>query len=498
MSGPARGPLPAVLALDAGTSSVRGCLFGADGAALGKPSRSLYPWTVTPDGGMEAEPAALLEAALAALDGAVAEARSLGAEVRAVAVDTFWHGLLGLGADGRPVTPIYGWGDSRARAWARRMAESLDAAEAHRRTGCWVHESYPAAKLPWLRETRGDTFRRAVAWVSPGEWLALEWFGERRVSLSMASGTGLLDGRRLRWDEEMLRAAGIGEEMLSPLVDLDAPFAGLRGEYAGRWPGLARMPWLAALGDGACANLGSGAAGRERVGVTVATSAAVRALREEGGGEAAAGLWRYRLDGRRAVSGRAFSNAGSGFAWLRRTFALPPPAELEAAVAAMEPDAHGLTVLPTLLGERPPATADDPAAAVAGMTAATTPAQVARAWLEAVAFRVAGGVDAVEGALGPARSVVAGGGALHASPAWARILADVLGRPLLLPAEGEDTARGAALVALESLGLVDDVFGVAARPLENVARIDPDPAHHEAYRRARERQRRLGEVLGSG
>lgn len=495
VSGPAGGPLPAVLALDAGTSSVRGCLFGADGAALGRPSRSLYPWTVTPDGGMEADPAALLAAACEALDGAVAEARSLGVEVRAVAVDTFWHGLLGLGADGRPVTPVYGWGDSRARAWARKLAERVDAAEAHRRTGCWVHESYPAAKLPWLRETRGDTFRRAAAWVSPGEWLALEWFGERGVSLSVASGTGLLDGRRLCWDEEMLAAAGIGEEMLSPLVDAGAAFRGLRGEYAGRWPALAKVPWLPAVGDGACANLGSGAAGRRRMGVTVATSAAVRALREEGGGDAAPGLWRYRLDARRAVCGRAFSNAGSGFAWLRRTFALPPPAALEAALAAMEPDAHGLTVLPTLLGERPPATADDPAAAVAGMTAATTPVQVARAWLEAVAFHVADGVDAVEGALGPAETVVAGGGALHASPAWAQVLADVLGRALLLPVEGEDTARGAALLALEFLGWVDDATDVAARPLASAARIEPDPACHEVYRRARERQRRLEAVL---
>lgn len=498
MSGPPRSPLPAVLALDAGSSSVRAALFAADGTSLGGVARRPVTWAVSPGGAMEADPRAFLEAMAGALDGAVAEARRVGAEVAAVAVDTFWHALLGVGPDGAPVTPVLGWGDSRAREHARALAARLDAEAVHRRTGCWVHESYPAAKLPWLREAWGDTFRRAAAWVSPGEWVAGELFGERRVSLSMASGTGLLDGTALAWDAEVLGAAGVGEAALSPLSD--EPFRGLRGAWARRWPELAGVPWFPALGDGACASLGSGAAGRGRVGVTVATSAAVRALREEGPGEAAPGLWRYRLDARRAVCGRAFSNGGSVFAWLARTLALPGAPALEAALGEMPPGSHGLTVVPSLLGERPPALGDAPHGAVLGLSAATTPVQVARAWMEAVALRVAEGVEAVERALGPAEVIVASGGALHASPAWARMIADAAGRPVVLPAEGEATARGAALLAWERLGAVADAVGaaVAVRQDEAEVRIEPDPAAHEVYRRARERMREVEEVLGRG
>lgn len=495
MSGSARSTLPAVLALDAGTSSVRGCLFGADGAALGKVVRAVYPWAVTPGGGMEAGPAALLAATAGVVDEVMGEAARQGVEVAAVAVDTFWHGIMGVEAGGAPVTPLFGWGDTRAREAARELARRVDPAAVHRRTGCWVHESYPAARLLWLRETQGDTFRRAALWVGFGEWLAMRLFGAWGVSLSIASGTGLLDGIRLCWDREMLEAVGVAEQALPPLVDAGEPFRGLLPEWARRWPALAEVPWYPALGDGGCASLGSGAAGAGRIGVTVGTSAAVRVLREAAGGGAPAELWRYRLDARRMVSGRAFSNAGSVHAWLARTLVLPPPAELEAAVAAMEPDAHGLTVIPTLLGERPPEAADSPAGTVAGLRAAVTPAQIVRASMEAVVYRVAGGVDAVERVFGPAETVLASGGVLHASRTWGQILADVLGRPLLVPAEGEETARGAALMAMEHLGWTADAVAFAARAVPGGTRIAPDPARHEVYLRARERQQRLKEMM---
>jgi gluconokinase len=199
------------------------------------------------------------------------------------------------------------------------------------------------------------------------------------------------------------------------------------------------------------------------------------------------GLWCYRLDARRTVAGRAMSNGGSVFAWLQRTLRLPPRDLLEAALAAMPPAAHGLAVVPRLLAERPPRPTGPETALVAGMTAATGPVQIARAWLEAAAFTMADALDAVEAAFGAADEVVAGGGALRESPAWARIVTDALGRPLRLSPHSESTLRGAALLALERLGALDDAVGFARREAEGAggARMEPDPAAHAVYRTAR-------------
>ena len=481
---PAR-PGPWILALDVGSSSVRAQWVDGAGAPLadGVAARAEHAWRVSDAGAMEANAEVLADLCVRVIDGAMDVARAAGIAPAAVATAVFWHGLVGIGADGRSATPLYGWGDGRARAAADGLRARLDEAAVHRRTGCFLHELYPAARLVWLRGAGGDSLPPASTWAGPGELLMLRLFGEMRTSPSMASGTGLLDLRRGVWDGEMLYAAGIAADALAP-VD-DAPFRGLRPQFAARWPELAEVPWFPPLGDGACASLGMGAAGR-RVGLTVGTSAAVRVLRDDADAAVPDGLWCYRLDARRTVCGRALGNGGAGFAWLRRTLRLPPPAELEARLAAMAPGAHGLSVIPRLLPERPPRDTGPETAAIAGMTAATGTVDIARAWLEASAVEMAGALDAVEAAFGPADEVVAGGGALNASPAWTRIIADALGRPMRLTPHDEPTLRGAALLALERIGATDDAVALAAAA-PGGERITPDPAAHAVYRAMHQR-----------
>ncbi|HEX2092867.1 MAG TPA: FGGY-family carbohydrate kinase, partial [Longimicrobiaceae bacterium] len=219
-----------------------------------------------------------------------------------------------------------------------------------------------------------------------------------------------------------------------------------------------------------------------------------RSLREGEPSRVPETLWCYRLDRRRIVTGRALSNAGNAVAWLRETLRLPPALETEAALAALEPDAHGLTVLPLLLGERAPGWERWDGASLAGLTQATRPVEILRAWLEAVAYGIAGPLDALREALGGEVEVIASGGALHASSVWAGILADVLGCRVTLAAEREASSRGAALVALERLGVVADL---ADAPVPEGTEYAPDPARHRRYRVARERQRRVEEALAA-
>ena len=460
---------PWVLALDAGSSSVRAGLFDRRGRPLAPDAvaRVGVAWRASAGGAMEADADAFFAACVGVIDAGVAAARKAGITVEAVGGATLWHGLVGLADDGAAVTPLYGWGDTRARDDAAALSARLDPAAYHRRTGCFVHELYPAARLVWLRRTAGDSFPRVAAWGSVGELLAMRLFGARRTSVSMASGTGMLDVGRCAWDAETLEAVGVGADRLPEVSD--EPMAGLVSGYARRWPELAEVPWFPALGDGACASLGSGACGA-RLAITVGTSAAVRALREDAAAAVPEGLWCYRLDARRTVAGRALSNAGSAFAWLRRTLALPPEGELEAALAAEPPGAHHLTVVPDLLGERPPLSGA-PGASVEGLTLETTPVRIARAWMEAVAGRIADAARAVEAEAGPAAEIVAGGGALHASPTWARMIARALGRRMVLTAEAELTVRGAALVVLERIGAISDAMA-AERPA--VTAVEPE------------------------
>jgi gluconokinase len=84
--------------------------------------------------------------------------------------------------------------------------------------------------------------------------------------------------------------------------------------------------------------------------------------------------------------------------------------------------------------------------------------------------------------------IVASGGALARSRAWAPMLADALGRPLLVLRETEATSRGVALLALEALGALPDLGRSA--PLVGDA-VLPDPRRRDHYLQVAAEHQRL-------
>jgi len=485
-----------ILTLDVGTSSVRAMLFAAGGDTMGRPlpdseTQIKYSVRTTPDGGVELDPAMLLDNTTKVIDGVLAKVPR-GDIVAAVAMDTLWHGALGVDAGGEAITPLYLYSDTRAAGAAARLRTVLDPRAAHERTGCVLHPSYWPARLLWLRDAQPDTYRRVARWHSFGEYLYLRLFGRTVVSYSMASGTGLLDVHTLAWDPEVLQAIALDQAKLAPLGDRDTRFGPVEGAWAQRWPLLKDAPWFPALGDGACSNIGSGCATPTRINLTVGTTGALRVVPATPDAAVRAGLFFYRVDKNRPLIGGATSEGGNLFAWMRDTMQFDPIPKLDAELAALQPDGHGLTVLPFIAGERAPGWVDHATATISGLTQATRSIDILRAGLEAIAYRFAlilAGLDGVAAANAP---VIASGGALLASPAWMGIVADVLNRPVIALDEKESTSRGAALLAMESLGLLRSVTGA---PVAFGATYAPDPARHARYTQAIVRQTHLYDLL---
>ena len=164
---------------------------------------------------------------------------------------------------------------------------------------------------------------RPVRWISLGDLLFQRLFGRLGTSLSMASGTGLLQLDGMRWDDELLDVLGVPETSLPPIAE---SVRALLPRHRRAWPALADVPWFHALGDGALANLGSGCTVPSRRAVTIGTSAAMRVMQPSGAGSAVPqGLWRYRLDGSRLVTGGALSSGGNLREWLESTLRVGGP-----------------------------------------------------------------------------------------------------------------------------------------------------------------------------
>jgi gluconokinase len=486
---------PVVLALDIGTSGVRAALFDGRGEEIeGSQTTLLSDLYPALRSGSDSDADALVELVARTIDILLERTADRVSRVDYVAASCYWHSLVGIGKESRAVTPLLGWADTRAAKFAEELRTTFDESVIHARTGCRFHPSYWPAKLLWLKSEQGEFFEKTKRWLSFADYLALRLFGETTTSVSMASATGLFDQRAVDWDSELSSKLKLSTDKLPTIAPPGMTFSGLRDEFAMRWPILDRAAWFPAIGDGAANNVGAGCVDRDRVALMIGTSGAMRVLFcGDPPSSLPPELFCYRVDRDRVVIGGALSDGGGLHGWMKETLELEPldDDELDREIGLMEPDAHGLTILPFWAGERSPGWSTAARGTIAGLRATTKPLEILRAAMEAISYRFALIARALE-KVAPKAEIVAAGNALLASPTWLQMIADVLGRPITLAPVKEASCRGAALLALEAIGKIDNLESRNGTTKEV---IEPNLARHRVYLRAIERQQELYEKL---
>ena len=150
-----------VLGLDIGTTSAKAVAFAPDGSALGDAAAG-YPLHEPEPGRAEQDPGQVVDAALRVLRDAAAAARDRGAEIAGVSISAAMHALVGVDRDGRAITPVVTWADTRAADQAERLRSEHP--DLHGRTGTPAHPMAPLPKLMWFREHEPETFAAVARW----------------------------------------------------------------------------------------------------------------------------------------------------------------------------------------------------------------------------------------------------------------------------------------------------------------------------------------------
>ena len=472
-----------ILAIDIGTSSIRAALYDAEANPISradvKIERSL---AVTADGGAEIDADEAFAQVVAAIDAVLAKTAKLKGEIEYAASCSFWHSLVGVDAMSNPTTNVFGWADTRSRKYTDILRKKFSEGETHNRLGARFHSSFWPAKLLWLRNEFPDVFAKTARWLSFSDYVALKLFGEATTSVSMASGTGIFDIRKCAWDAELPRSLKVKPSNLPRVVVTDSATFKLNKTFTKRWPRLATAHWFPAIADGAADNVGAGCVTKSRAALMVGTSGAMRvAYSGEPPKKIPDGLWCYRVDRKRVVIGGALSDGGGLYHWLRGNLKLPKDAESQ--IVKRLPGAHGLTFLPFLAGERGTGYHESASGALLGLTSATDAVDILQAALESVAFRFAEILDQLNSVV-KIKEIVASGGALRESPVWTQIIADVLGRNLVMNVVSESSSRGAVLLALESIG---KMVNIEKSTVSAERSVKADRDRTSLYRKTRDR-----------
>ncbi len=447
------------MALDIGTSSVRAALYDFDGnvlpATMVKNERQL---TATEDGGAEIDALTAFAQTEKAIDDVLEKSTEIKGSILYAAASSFWHSLVGIDENGNPTTKVFGWADTRSAKYVADLRENLDESEVHNRTGARFHSSFWTAKLLWIRKDYPKVFEKTVKWLSFSDFVALKLFGESPTGVSMASATGIFNIRSNNWDAELIEFLKIKPENLPKVAAQDTDTFHLKPKYQKRWERLKTAGWFLAIGDGAANNIGAGCVEKSKAALMIGTSGAMRvAFAGDVPRQIPAGLWCYRIDRQRIIIGGALSDGGGLYRWLKDTLRINDVDDIvEEEIENRPPDAHGLTFLPFVAGERSTGYHENAHGAILGLKSVTDAVDIVQAALEAVAYRFAEIYDQLNNVTN-IKEIIASGGALRESPIWTQIITDVLAQNMSLPDVREASSRGAVLLALEAIGEIKSI-----------------------------------------
>jgi glycerol kinase len=450
-----------LLGIDEGTSAVKAVLYDADLRPLAEARRE-KPLQHPRPGWVEQDPQDVL---VAVVDAVADLLPQVDGDLVACGLDHQGESVLAWdGESGDPLTPIVTWQDKRSQEVLDRLDADGGAQRVRERSGMPLDPYFSAGKLTWLLEHDSAVAKALDAGTlrlgTVDAWLCDQLGAGFTTDPSTASRTQLAVPGDPGWDDELLDAFGVPGSVLPEVRDSVGELGSLRHPDWGT-----ELPLRARVVDQQAALAGAGCTQPGLVKATYGTGVFVLAhVGEDRPSPGEAGLLptvAWRVDGRveYALDGGVFT-AGALLEWLSRDLGLADGPPALAALAREVDDSNGVRVLPALAGLGAPWWRSDARAVVAGLTAGTRAGHVARAALEAIAWRVADIVAAVS-QQAPVDALRVDGG-LTRDDLLLQLQADFAGVPVQR-GEVDATAAGSAALAAVGAGLWSGTAEIAER-----------------------------------
>lgn len=466
-----------IIGVDIGTSLTKAVVFDHRGVSI---AEACTPSEVhhLPGGLVEQD----LEQVLGTVATVVREVRGqLDGPVAALALTGQGDGLWLRDSEGAAVRPAISWLDGRANSLLAKWQAEGVTRDVFRRTGSGLFPGSAAAILSYLDKHEPASLDRAVVGGYCVDAVLQRLTGEITVDVSDAS-LPFLDPATRQYDDEAIAACGLTHrrnllaEPATPrtVFRLDSRGADLLGLPVG-------LPVTAGPFDLPACAIGAGVStvgdGILTAGTTLACQVLTDSADFDPEGEPAGMFLCTPTEGEFLRAMPAMVGTAS-LDWAARVLGIEVE-QIGALLRASGPGSGGVQALPFLStsGERAPFVDAAARAQFSGLSLESTRGDIVRALCESIAYAARHCFEAA----GLAGKLYACGGGVR-SVEWTRIFADVLGRPIVIPADPGVGARGAVLVAGEALGAPFDAALWAA----NSRTVEVRPENADIYQRGYE------------
>lgn len=481
-----------VIGLDIGTTGCKATVFSETWEVLGSASREYSILTPRPHWA-EQDAELVWRLALDTLAQAVGQSGDDPPEALALSVQG--EAIVPVDSAGRPTRHVILGMDTRSVAENEWLAETFGAETLFERTGMPIHTMNTITKLLWLRHHEPRTWENAAQLLLYEDFFLRRLTGRAVISHCLASRTQMYDLHTSGWANDVLDRCEIEPERLADLLPSDETVVGTLDGAIADQVGLSKSVVVVTGGhDQACAALGSGVTKPGRAMVSTGTaevvevamaSPVVDARLREGN----ISVYRHVVPDLYLAMTLNHSG-GLSLRWFRDTLcrerlsqaanSAKDPYDLILAEAPEGPT--DLMVLPHFAGAGTPLLDTQSKAAIAGMTFATTQADIAKALLEGLTYELRVNLDLLRDAgIQLAQLHAVGGGAR--SNLWLQLKADICHARLRVPKVTEAACLGAAILASVGAGICSDIDDAVNQAVCFDTTVEPQPETSRLYDR---------------
>lgn len=418
------------------------------------------------------------------------------AGIGAIALSGQMMGCLCVDRNGKPLRNSLIYCDQRSEPQIEKLQQRIGMEEVYGITGHRASSSYSLGKLMWIMENESDLYARTYKMLHAKDYINFKLTGRMVTEFTDASGTNLLDLKRLVWSEKLINASGIDGDKLPDLAastDIVGEVTDSAAEELGIVSGI---PVAAGAGDGLCAGVGVGSVTPGMTYNYLGSSSWIATTTKEPmfDPEMRTFVWAHAVPGYYHPCG-TMQTAGSSFSWLKDQICLAETQQGEAAgkspyelindrAEESPPGARGLHFLPYLLGERSPRWNPEAKGAFLGLTMQHTRDDVIRSVIEGIILNLDVILAVIRKFVDVKEITVIGGSARSAF--WRRLMADIYEAAILMPNYLEEaTAMGAAIIGGVGTGIFTD-FSAIEKFIKIESKTEPDYRNTAVYMRKKD------------
>jgi xylulokinase len=452
-----------ILAVDVGTSVLKGALFMRDGTQV---RRAEHPLAGIPQTDPLRHEVDAREWIRGLREVALRLGLSQGPRIEAAVVSGNGPTLVAAGADGNPLAPAMTWMDRRGAAEAAAVGKQI---------GRRIDPSFFLPKALWIRRATPEVYGRTRYFFSCPEYVAYILTG---TAVTFLPGPRY---ERYIWEADAIKKLGMDPDKFPGFMDSGKIVGQVSGEGEAATGVPRGVPVFAAGPDFIVSLLGTGTVVPGRACIRSGTSEGINLCalspiddpRLMCLGHPVRGLWN--------ISG-IISTSGKALEWFRQASGKGGE-DYEKSfqdIAAIPAGANRLLFLPYLAGERAPLWDPGARGAFIGLTLNHGRRDMMRAVVESTAFAIRDVLEVME-EIGLTIEDFRITGNPSRSRLWNQIKADVTGRRILVPAVEDPDLTGDACLALWGLGEFSSVSEAAESIVKIGSVFEPSKGSRSIY-----------------